>query len=166
MADVSESDTDTCVQKGQPNHGVRRWRAEGPGGEEGVLHAADLQIVPESRGLRKRAVGEGEGRAGRGGVAMKKPDLNALLNFISSIWEDREQNILALDRINNWKSDYCSSSIALKRNASVAVLSRALPRGCACPRRRWCPYLPRASRVASAGLPLSHGPHKKGLFLK
>lgn len=64
MADVSESDTDTCVQKGQPNHGVRRWRAEGPGGEEGTLHAADLQIVPESRGLRKKSGGRGRGQSG------------------------------------------------------------------------------------------------------
>ena len=33
--------------------------------------------------LTRKTVGVGEGRAGLGGMATKKPDLNALLNFIN-----------------------------------------------------------------------------------
>lgn len=127
MADVPESDTDPCVQKGQPNDGVRRRRAEGLGGD--VAHGS----FPYSAGVSwtlTRSQWESRGQRGVGWHGYEATPPKDVTEFqISSICEDKEQNILALDQINNWKSDYFSCSMTLRRNSSSGVLPK--PRGCA-----------------------------------
>lgn len=126
MADVSESKTGTCVQKGQPNYGVRRRSLRGEG---------DVAAWESSRFCRSLTDSQKENSGSRRGQSWvrwpgyeeTRPKCVTEFHKRSSVCENKEQNILALDGINNWKSDYCSSSITLKRNSSSAVLCCKLP---------------------------------------